>query len=110
MTMTLGQGILTVAAVVLGTVLTRALPFLIFPAGKPTPHAVQYLGKVLPYAAVGLLVVYCLKNTVWNVYPYGIPEFLSIAAVTAVHWLKKNMLLSILTGTILYMVLIQFVF
>ena len=110
MTMTVGQGVLTVAAVVLGTVLTRALPFLLFPAGKPTPRYVQYLGRVLPYAAVGLLVVYCLKGIQWLSYPWGLPEVIAIAATVLLHRLKKNMLLSIAGGTLVYMLLIHFVF
>ena len=62
MTMTTTQGILTIAAVVLGTMVTRFLPFLIFPEGKEPPEFIQYLGKVLPYAVIGLLVIYCLKD------------------------------------------------
>ena len=62
MTMPLWQGIATVAAVVLGTLVTRFLPFLLFPAGKPTPKFIQYLGRVLPFAVIGLLVIYCLKG------------------------------------------------
>ncbi|MCI9018846.1 MAG: branched-chain amino acid transporter AzlD, partial [Lachnospiraceae bacterium] len=60
--MTFAEQMITIGMVVLGTVLTRFLPFLIFPAGKPTPRYVRYLGKVLPPAVFGLLVVYCLKN------------------------------------------------
>lgn len=66
--MTTTQMIITVAAVVLGTILTRALPFLIFPANKPTPKYIRYLGNVLPYAVMGMLLVYCLKDvtlTTW---------------------------------------------
>lgn len=108
--MTLPQQIITIAMVVIGTVLTRFLPFLLFPAGKPTPKYIQYLGTVLPSAVFGLLVVYCLKNV--NVFAgsHGIPELLAIALVIALHLWKRQMLLSIAGGTICYMLLVQFVF
>ncbi len=71
MTMPLWQGIATVAAVVLGTLVTRFLPFLLFPAGKPTPKFIQYLGRVLPFAVIGLLVIYCLKGVSVTAFPSG---------------------------------------
>ena len=71
MTMPLWQGIATVAAVVLGTLVTRFLPFLLFPAGKPTPKFIQYLGRVLPFAVIGLLVIYCLKGVSVTAFPFG---------------------------------------
>lgn len=110
MTMTLAQGIITVAAVVLGTVITRFLPFVLFPANKPTPKFILYLGRVLPCAVIGLLVVYCLKDVNALSYPYGLPELIAIAAVALMHLWKRNMLLSIASGTVLYMVLVQLVF
>ena len=73
MTMPLWQGIATVAAVVLGTLVTRFLPFLLFPAGKPTPKFIQYLGRVLPFAVIGLLVIYCLKGVSVTAFPFGLP-------------------------------------
>ena len=79
--MTLTEQIISIAMVMLGTVLTRFLPFLLFPAGKATPKYIQYLGKVLPPAVFGLLVVYCLKNVSIFTGSHGIPEFLSILAV-----------------------------
>lgn len=108
--MTLTQQILTIAAVSLGTILTRFLPFLIFPAGKPTPKYIHFLGKFLPSAVFGLLVVYCLKNVSFIAAPYGIPEAIAIAVVIALHLWKKQILLSIAGGTVVYMLLIQFVF
>ena len=90
--------------------LTRAIPFLLFPGGKKTPAFVVYLGKVLPYAIIALLVVYCLQNTKVLAYPYGIPELIAVAAVVLVHLWKHNNLLSIAGGTVLYMILVQFVF
>lgn len=108
--MTLSQQIITIGMVVLGTVLTRFLPFLLFPAGKATPKYIQYLGKVLPPAVFGLLVIYCLKNVSIFSGSRGIPELLSILAVVLLHLWKRQMLLSIAGGTVLYMLLVQFVF
>lgn len=108
--MTFSQQIITIGMIILGTVITRFLPFLLFPAGKPTPKYIQYLGKVLPAAVFGLLVVYCLKDVNFFTESYGIPEFISIVLVIALHLWKRQMLLSIAGGTICYMVLVQFVF
>lgn len=108
--MTLSQQIITIGIVVLGTMTTRFLPFLVFPAGKPTPKYVQYLGKVLPSAVFGLLVVYCLKNVNILVGSHGFPELIAIVAVIALHLWKRQMLLSIAGGTVCYMLLVQFVF
>lgn len=108
--MTLAQQIITVAMVVAGTMLTRFLPFLLFPVGKPTPKFVKYLGRVLPAAVFGLLVVYCLKDVSIFAGSHGIPELISIALVVGLHLWKRQMLLSIAGGTICYMLLVQFVF
>ena len=110
MSMTMTQQIITIAGVVFGTMLTRFLPFLIFPAGKETPEYIRYLGKVLPAAVFGLLVVYCLKNV--NIFEgrCGIPEAVSIAVVVLLYLWKRQMLLSIAGGTICYMLLVQFLF
>lgn len=108
--MTLPQQLVTVLMVVLGTMLTRFLPFLLFPAGKPTPKYLQYLGKVLPAAVFGLLVVYCLRNVSIVSGSHGIPELIAIAVVIGLHFWKKQMLLSIAGGTVCYMLLVQFVF
>lgn len=94
-------------AMILATVLTRFLPFLFFPAGKKTPKYVIYLGNTLPYATIGLLVVYCLRGVSFTANPYGLPEVLSIAVIAVLHIWKGNSLLSIGGGTALYMVLIQ---
>lgn len=104
--MTTAQSILTILAVVLATMLTRFLPFLIFPEGKTPPAAVTYLGTVLPYAVIGLLVIYCLKDAVFTSW-HGLPELISIAFIVVLHKWRKNTLLSIAAGTILYMVLVQ---
>lgn len=108
--MTTAEQIMTIAAVILATMLTRFLPFLIFPAGKLTPSYIQYLGKVLPSAVFGLLVIYCLKDVSLWTGNHAIPEFLAIAVVVGLHVWKRQMLLSIAGGTICYMLLVQLVF
>ena len=110
MTMTITQQLITIGMVIFGTMLTRFLPFLLFPAGKPTPKYIQYLGKVLPAAVFGLLVIYSLKNVSIFAGSHGIPEFISIAVVIGLHLWKRQMLLSIAGGTACYMLLVQFVF
>ena len=100
--------IIAVAAVV--TAATRFLPFLIFGNGKKTPEIILYLGKVLPYAIMGMLVVYCFKDVQFLAYPYGIPEILGCLAVALLQLWKRNTLLSIGAGTVLYMLLVQLVF
>jgi len=87
------------AGALLGTMVTRFLPFLIFPEGKEPPEFIQYLGKVLPYAVIGLLVIYCLKDVPGSG-TYGIPEFLAIVFIVLLHRWKKNILLSIGGGTV----------
>lgn len=108
--MTLTEQIITIGMVVLGTMMTRFLPFLLFPADKPTPKYVQYLGKVLPAAVFGLLVIYCLKDVSFFTGSHGIPELIAIGVVVLLHLWKKQMLLSIAGGTICYMLLVQLVF
>lgn len=108
--MTLTQQIITVSMVVLATVLTRFLPFVVFPAGKETPKFIKYLGKVLPAAVFGLLVVYCLKNVSIMGGSHGIPELIAIACVVGLHLWKRQMLLSIAGGTVIYMLLVQLIF
>ena len=107
--MTTAQSVLTIAAVVAATMLTRFFPFLIFPEGKTPPEAVRYLGTVLPSAVIGLLVVYCLKDAVFTGW-HGLPEAIAILAIAALHRWKKNTLLSIAAGTILYMFLVQTIY
>ena len=108
--MTLPQKLITIFMVILGTLITRFLPFLLFPSGGKTPKYVQYLGKVLPAAVFGLLVVYCLKGISIVSDSHGIPEFLAIGFVIILHLWKRQMLISIAGGTVLYMLLVQFVF
>lgn len=108
--MTLLEQLTIIGMVILGTVLTRFLPFLLFPAGKPTPKYIRYLGKVLPAAVFGMLVVYCLRNVSIFSGSHGLPELLSIAVVVILHLWKRQMLLSIAGGTVCYMLLVQMVF
>lgn len=105
--MTVSQQIIMIAVVVLGTMATRFLPFLVFPPGRPTPEYIKYLGRVLPAAAIGLLVIYSLKDINLLSTTHGLPELVSIAVVVWLHIWKKNMFLSIAAGTILYMILIR---
>lgn len=90
------------------TWLLRFLPFLIF--RKSTPAYIVYLGKVLPSAIIGMLVIYCLKDVNVTASPYGLPELIAAASVVALQCWKRNSLISILFGTILYMLLIQIAF
>lgn len=109
--MTTPQILLTVGAMVLGTALTRALPFFVFGKNdKPTPRYVVYLGQVLPCAMMAFLVVYCLKGVSVFAAPHGLPELIALAVVVGLHRWKKNTLLSITAGTALYMVMVQAVF
>lgn len=100
----------TIIIVALATLLTRALPFWLFPAGKETPPLMRYLSSVLPFAVIGMLVVYCFKNVSVTAAPFALPELIAAVFVIAVHHWKHNMLLSIVGGTLLYMVLVQRIF
>jgi len=104
------QTLLMIAAVAAGTMLTRFLPFLLFPEHKKQPKLVQDLSRLLPPAMMGLLVVYCLKGVSVTVFPYGIPEAIAIVLIAALHLWKKNVLLSIGVGTICYMICVQYFF
>ena len=104
------QTLLMILAVAAGTQLTRWLPFWLFPEKKEPPAVITYLGRVLPAATMGLLVVYCLKGVAWLRAPYGAPELIAIAVVVLLHRWRGNVLVSIAGGTALYMVLVQAVF
>ncbi|MDQ8739141.1 branched-chain amino acid transporter permease [Paenibacillus sp. LHD-38] len=110
MTMTLFEQMITIGLVVLGTMMTRFIPFILFPSGRSTPPYVQYLGKVLPAAALGLLVIYSLKDISLFSGNHGISELISVTVVAFLHIWRRNMLLSIASGTIVYMLLIQMFF
>lgn len=108
--MNMTQMLITVGAVALGTILTRFISFWLFPAGKETPKYIQYLGKVLPPAVFGMLVVYCLKDVSVLGGSHGLPELIAIVVVVALHLWKKQILLSIAGGTVVYMLMVQMVF
>lgn len=110
MPLSAGTSFLIIVVVAITTFATRVIPFLLFPKGKEIPKTVQYLGKVLTPAVIGMLVVYCLKSTTILSKPYGIPELISVVTVALLHIWKRNNLLSIGVGTILYMFLVQVVF
>lgn len=102
--------LMIIGAMIAGTMITRFLPFILFPAGKETPLFVDFLGKTLPFASIGLLVVYCLKDINFMVGNRGIPELLAVLLTVILHRKAGNSLLSIGAGTIFYMILVQTIF
>lgn len=106
--MTLFQQIMTIGLCIAGTMLTRFLPFLVFNEKRKTPDFVQYIGKFLPAAVFGLLIIYCVRNVDFLHGNHGLPELLSILTTTGIHLWKRQMLLSIAGGTICYMILLRF--
>ena len=99
-----------IAVVAFITICTRALPFILFRNTENIPKFVTYLGEVLPFAIMGMLIVYCLKSVSVVAYPFGIPELIAVAVVVLLHLWKHNTLLSVGGGTVLYMLLVQCVF
>ena len=97
----------TVALVALTTAAIRFAPFLLFPNGKKVPDFVQWLGKQLPRAVMAMLVIYCLKDVSFLQAADWIPALVGVAVTAAVHVWKKQMILSISAGTIIYMVLLR---
>ena len=110
MSMTPVQTILTILALILGIIVTRFTPFLLFPEGKEQPPIITYLGKVLPPAMMGLLIVFCLKGVSLVQAPHGLPELIAIVVIIVLHLWRRNVLLSLAVGTALYMFLVQAVF
>ena len=108
--MTDTHAVLTIAVCAVVTAALRFLPFLIFGENRKTPEVITYLGRVLPYAIMGMLVVYCLKDMSFTSAPFGIPEIIGCAAVAGLHVWKRNTLLSIGAGTVVYMIMVQFIF
>ena len=104
------HAVLTIAVIALVTAVLRFLPFLLFGEKRQTPPLIAYLGQVLPFAIMGMLVIYCLKGVRLTAAPYGIPEAISCAVVALLHIRKRNTLLSIGAGTVCYMLLVQLVF
>ena len=107
--MTTLEQIVTILIAGFATVLTRFLPFVIF-KGKKIPKALDYLGFALPASVFGMLLVYCLKDTVVTSFPFALPEVLGLTVTSAIYLWKKNTLISIAAGTMFYMFLIQVVF
>ena len=110
MTLTPIQTFIIMSMVAIGTMITRFLPFFIFKNVKSNNSIITYLGEVLPYAAIGMLVVYCLRNVNFISPDYGLPEAISIISIIILHNWKENTLLSIGAGTVIYMFLVQIVF
>lgn len=101
------QLLITVSMLVAGTVFTRFLPFVAFPEHKPVPKVITYLGQRLPYATMGMLVIYALKDTKLTESPYGFYELIALIIIATVHHLKNNTLLSISAGVIVYLTLVN---
>lgn len=110
MPLTTAQTLIMILAVALGSLLTRALPFLLFPDSKKRPEIIVRLGHALPPAMMGLLVIYCLKDVSVAAAPYGLPELIAILITAGLQIVKRNVLLSIGAGTAAYMLLVQLVF
>ncbi len=110
MTLTSVQTLIIAFMFALGSIITRFLPFILFKGDKANNSYISYLGQVLPYAAIGMLVVYSLKGVNLGISPHGIPEAISIIIIAVLHYWKENTILSIGVGTIVYMVLVQVVF
>ena len=102
--------LLMILVIAVVTASLRFLPFFMFSSERPVPEFVSYLGRVLPYSIMAMLVVYCLKGISFAKAPFGLPELISVILVAVLHIWKRNTLLSIICGTICYMVCIQFVF
>ena len=92
------------------TLATRLLPVLIFGRGEKVPDYILYLGKVVPFTAMGLLIVYCLKDVSVVESPHGLPELIALAVVSGSYLWKRNTILSVVIGTVVYMMLVQMVF
>ena len=105
-----GQLSIIVALLAVTTYFTRLVPLLFFPDKKETPPFVLFLGRALPFAIIGMLVIYCLKDVSLIASPHGLPELIAVAAVALLHIWKNNLFLSIGGGTVLYMFLVQVVF
>lgn len=104
------HNIALVVVITLMTMATRFVPFLVFGENRKTPAIITYLGQVLPFAIMGMLVIYCMKDVSFTQWPHGIPELIGVAIVAVLHIWKRNSLLSIGVGTVCYMLLVQLVF
>ena len=106
--MSASQCFITIAVISLATIITRFLPFIIFPDKRKPPEFISYLAKVLPTAVIGFLVIYCLRNSFENC--FAAPELISIVFILIIHKWKHSLLLSVGCGTVLYMLLVQNIF
>jgi branched-subunit amino acid transport protein AzlD len=107
--MTFTQRIITIGLCVIGTMTTRFLPFIVFSEKRATPAFIQYIGKYLPSAVFGMLVVYCLKDVSILGGTHGIPELIAIIVTVLLHKWKRQMLISIAGGTVCYMLLLHLI-
>lgn len=101
------QNWIIIGVITIGTMITRFLPFVLFPEGRKTPRFITFLSEALPAAMMGLLVVYSLKDIKLSVNPYGLPEIIAIVITVIIHKIKASPLLSIMAGTLSYMILIR---
>ena len=99
-----------ILTMMVGTMATRFLPFLLLGDKRQTPPFISYLGKVLPYAIMGMLVVYCLKGVSVTRISSLVPAALGVGITAGLHLWKHNTLISIIGGTVCYMILVQMVF
>lgn len=97
-----------IAVMSIVTMLLRFTPFLIF-GNRQTPAYIDFLGKYLPYAIMGMLVIYCLKNISFVSAPFGVPEIIAVLVTAGLHVWKRNTLISIICGTACYMILLQMI-
>jgi branched-subunit amino acid transport protein AzlD len=104
------HAMIVIAAMGLAVLATRIVPVLIFGRGEKVPDFILYLGRVVPYTAMGLLIVYCLRDMPVLEAPHGLPELISLAVVTVTYLWKRNTIMSVVIGTALYMFLVQSVF
>lgn len=104
------HSVLLIVVIAAVTICIRFLPFWVFRNDQQTPEFINYLGKVLPYAIMGMLVVFCLKGVSLVEAPHGLPELIACAVVVGLHIWKRNTSLSIICGTVCYMLLVQCVF
>ena len=108
--MTTGYALIQISVMAAVILLTRVLPFLLFPGSRKQPKILDYFSRVLPYAVMGMLVVYCFRSVSVSEWPYGLPEGIAALATAGIHVWKRNVVLSLTVGTVLYMLLIRTVF
>lgn len=106
----MSHSILIIAVMALVNITIRALPFILFRKENKTPKSVEYLGKALPPAMMSFLIIYCIRSVDVSAGTHGIPELIGIATAMILHAWKRNTLLSIGTATVVYMILVQYVF